>query len=208
MAKKKGICRNVDGCDLAADKVVQEVESSNFVCEECGRPLHPLEEPKKKTKLPLIAGIAAVALIGGLVAFLALRPGKKETKEPVVQEIVEEPADTVIQEVEEPAPEPVVEPEKPKTAPAAKPAAPSGSSRGTKDFGYAVFKGKLKNGLPDDPNGTMTYKQRHLIDSRDPKKREAEPGDYIIGEYSEGKLVQGIWYDSTNTVKGSIIIGK
>ena len=31
--------------------------------------------------------------------------------------------------------------------------------------------------------------------------------DYIIGEFVDGKLVQGVWYDSANNVKGSIIIG-
>ena len=37
MAKKKGVCHNYDNCDLAENKVVQEVDEFNFVCEECGR---------------------------------------------------------------------------------------------------------------------------------------------------------------------------
>ena len=84
----------------------------------------------------------------------------------------------------------------------------STSSSATKDLGYAVFRGKMKNGQPDDVNGRMEFKQRYQIDSRDPKKRIAEAGDYVIGEYSEGHLVQGIWYGADNQVKGSIIIGK
>ncbi|MBQ9636671.1 MAG: Ig-like domain-containing protein [Prevotella sp.] len=87
-----------------------------------------------------------------------------------------------------------------KPAPAPKPAASSGS----KNLGYATFKGTW----PNDVNGRMVFKTSHVIDSRDPKGRVAEAGDYVIGEWSEGHLVQGIWYGSDNQVKGSVIIGK
>lgn len=43
MALVKGICKNFGECDLADNKEVQEVEKTNFVCEECGKPLHPVE---------------------------------------------------------------------------------------------------------------------------------------------------------------------
>ena len=79
---------------------------------------------------------------------------------------------------------------------------------GSKNLGYATFKGTLKNGLPDDVNGRLVFSSSHVIDSKDPKGRVAEPGDYVIGEFSEGHLVQGIWYGSDNVVKGRIIIGK
>lgn len=79
---------------------------------------------------------------------------------------------------------------------------------GKKSMGYGTFEGTLRGGLPDDVNGRLTFTSPHLIDSRDPKKRMAEPGDYVIGEFSEGHLVQGIWYAADGTVKGSIIIGK
>jgi hypothetical protein len=54
----------------------------------------------------------------------------------------------------------------------------------------------------------MVFKSSHVIDSKDSKGRIAEAGDYVIGEWSNGHLVQGIWYGSDNQVKGSIIIGK
>ncbi len=79
---------------------------------------------------------------------------------------------------------------------------------GTRNLGYATFRGPLRNGRPHGVNGRMIYKTTHLIDNRDPKGRVAEPGDYVIGEYYEGHLVQGIWYDAYNQVKGSIIIGR
>ena len=88
-----------------------------------------------------------------------------------------------------------------KSAPTSKPAAPSS---GSKNLGYATFKGSW----PNDVNGRMVFKSSHVIDSKDPKKRVAEAGDYVIGEWAEGHLVQGIWYGSDNQVKGSVIIGR
>lgn len=79
---------------------------------------------------------------------------------------------------------------------------------GTKNMGYAIFKGTLVSGRPHGVDGRLTFKRPHQIDSRDPKGRIAEPGDYVIGEFYEGHLVQGIWYDAYNQVKGSIIIGR
>ena len=78
------------------------------------------------------------------------------------------------------------------------------TSGGSKNFGYATFKGSW----PNDVNGRMIFKTSHIIDSRDPKGRVAEAGDYVIGEWSDGHLVQGIWYGADNQVKGSVIIGK
>ena len=92
------------------------------------------------------------------------------------------------------------------TPPTPKPATSSSkpAASGSKDLGYATFKGTW----PNDVNGRMVFKTSHVIDSKDPKKRMAEAGDYVIGEWSEGHLVQGIWYGSNNQVKGSVILGK
>lgn len=78
------------------------------------------------------------------------------------------------------------------------------SASGTKSLGYANFRGSW----PSDVNGRMEFTKTHVIDSKDPKGRMASPGDYVIGEWSDGHLVQGIWYGSDNQVKGSILIGK
>ena len=86
------------------------------------------------------------------------------------------------------------------TTVASKPAQTSG----TKNFGYATYKGSW----PNDVKGRMDFKSSHVIDSRDPKERVAEAGDYVIGEWSDGHLVQGIWYGADNKAKGSILIGK
>lgn len=78
------------------------------------------------------------------------------------------------------------------------------NSSGSKNFGYATYKGSW----PNDVKGRMDFKSAHVIDSRDPKGRVAQPGDYVIGEWSEGHLVQGVWYGADNKAKGSILIGK
>ena len=93
---------------------------------------------------------------------------------------------------------------KPAPAKTAKTVATTAKSSGTKNLGYATYKGNW----PDDVNGRMEFKTSHVIDSRDPKGRVAQPGDYVVGEWSEGHLVQGIWYGADNKAKGSILIGK
>lgn len=94
---------------------------------------------------------------------------------------------------------------KPATVKMSKPAQTTATkSSGVKDLGYATFKGTW----PNDVKGRMVFKSTHVIDSRDPKNRYASPGDYVIGEWSEGHLVQGVWYGSDNKAKGSILIGK
>lgn len=205
-----GICLN-ESCERSKTKEVQEIPArKEFVCSECGKPLRECPPPKKgsnKMMLGIIAVVVAALAIGG--AFFALS-GDDETakEETVVAEKQEVAATSVVAEENSPAPaasEPKAEPAptKPST-----PTPSASASSGSKDLGYAVFKGKMKNGKPDDVNGRMEFKERHQIDSRDPKKRIAEPGDYVIGEFSEGHLVQGIWYGSDNNVKGSVIIGK
>lgn len=63
------------------------------------------------------------------------------------------------------------------------------------DLGYAEWTGNVVKGKPDG-YGTMTFKKKHLIDSNDPDKNEAEAGDRIEGSYNNGHLEQGTWYRS------------
>ncbi len=64
----------------------------------------------------------------------------------------------------------------------------------TKDFGYATYKGKMKNGKMHDNNGVLTFKQKHIIEPRDVKKRMAEPGERVVGIFEDGHLTTGTWY--------------
>ena len=210
-----GICLN-ETCSKAKSKEVQQIAArKEFVCEECGKPLRECPPPKKGNKTPIVV-VTVVLVVALIAAFFIFSDGEsKQPTEPQLaaqdSDIVKVEKDTIgISEVKKD--EPVVEPmkeEKPKVEKTAeKQAKPATSSSNSKNLGYATFKGNLKNGQPNDVNGRLIFKTSHVIDSRDPKGRVAEAGDYVIGEFSEGHLVQGIWYGSDNTVKGSIIIGK
>ena len=232
MAKIKGVCHNYDNCDMAADKVVQEVEKTNFVCEECGKPLYPVEDkggaknPNQKRLITLIGLIVGViVLIAGIVCAIIF--GVKSSRNKAEQcrlaaieqarldSIAKVEADSLaaVKLAEEQAAEAArLEAEAAAAAEAARLAEEQAKQEkkqpatkgGTIDYGK--WSGAWKNGKPHG-TGTMRYTKEHLIDSRDPQKRTAVKGDYIIGEFANGKLVQGIWYDSANNVKGSIIIG-
>lgn len=91
MALIKGICKNFGECDLADNKEVQEVDKINFVCEECGKPLHPIEgggigpkktDPGKKKLIAIIGGavVALAAIGGGIYALTGGGGGEDEGK--------------------------------------------------------------------------------------------------------------------------------
>ena len=214
-----GICLN-DNCEKCKSKEVQEIPArKEFVCPECGKPLRECPPPKKggNTKLiGIIAGVVVLlAIIGGIIAFSGDSEDKpapasvpevtentdsiKAAQEAAEQQRIKDSLDAVA--AAEAAKKQEAE-KKTKPVPAAqKPAKPAS---GSKNLGYATFKGSW----PNDVNGRMVFSSSHIIDSKDPKKRVAEAGDYVIGEWADGHLVQGIWYGADNNVKGSIIIGK
>ena len=214
-----GICLN-DNCEKCKSKEVQEIPArKEFVCPECGKPLRECPPPKKggNTKLiGIIAGVVVLlAIIGGIITFSGDSEDKpapasvpevtentdsiKAAQEAAEQQRIKDSLDAVAaaeaakkQEAEK------------KTEPALAAQKPAKSASGSKNLGYATFKGSW----PNDVNGRMVFTSSHVIDSKDPKKRLAEAGDYVIGEWADGHLVQGIWYGADNQVKGSVIIGK
>ena len=168
----------------------QYFKEGRYVCPDCGQVIEMEEKPSKTAdpmlvkRILVIAGaVAGIALIVWLIIF-GVRKAQEHKSEPVAEEVVE-----VVDET--PAPTSVAAP---------KPAS-------TPKLSYGKWTGKWKNGKPHG-TGTMTYTTSHLIDSRDPQQRTAEKGDYIVGEFYEGALVQGVWYDKGNNQKGAIIIGR
>lgn len=222
-------------CPKCESKEIQQKRiSEDFVCSECGEPLVKVAE-KQKSKLPMYVGIGALlmAIVIGVILLVtnraaddAVEPEEEvaavdtvPAEDPAALELARQQAiadslkaaaDSLAAVAADAnaAKEAAEAAEAAAKAAAAKKATAPAASSGTKNLGYAVFSGKLKNGQPNDTHGTMRYKQQHQIDPRDPKHRVAEAGDYVIGEWVDGKLVQGIWYDSSNTVKGSIMIGQ
>ena len=223
--ERKGICRNVGACTKANKIQIITDDDAEFICPECESELEPVseketngddEELKKKKQKRLISisiiGIILLAIIGGIIAFSG---GSEDKPSPVPVPEVKENTDS-IKAAKEAAEQQrikdsldaVAAAEAAKKQEAEKKAEPapaaSKPASGSKNLGYATFKGSW----PNDVNGRMVFNSSHVIDSKDPKKRMAEPGDYVIGEWADGHLVQGIWYGSDNQVKGSVIIGR
>lgn len=218
---KYGICLNED-CSKCKSKEVQQVSMrKEFVCSECGQELRECAPPKKLNPMPIIYTSIAIILIALVVVGIMLVSKSKKQKaeaariaaiEQARQDSIaaaeaalyaEEQARLAAEEAarlaaEEEATRIAAEEESKKHNTQTPP------STGSIDYGK--WSGTWKSGKPHG-TGTMRYTKDHLIDSRDPQKRVAKAGDYIIGEFANGKLVQGTWYDAANNVKGSVIIG-
>lgn len=190
--ERKGRCNNVGICSMAGKVQIITDDDAEFVCSDCGEALEEVTEDvatpsgstgEKKSKLPIIIAAVVVVLGGGAAALFMGGGDKKEetpAKEPVEQ-VVTEPV-----KVDEETPV----------------AIPDGL-----DLGYAVFQGKVQDGKPHDDNGVLTFKQKHVIESRDLKKREANPGEKVIGIFENGHLVTGKWYKADGNVETLIIGG-
>jgi hypothetical protein len=198
--------------DFPAYEFATEGVPSN--CDTCGAELSWETIVVKKPLNPkLIAAIAAGVLVIGSVVFFIMRPSSEveEVVEPT--EVVQmqpdvDPDPVVVEEEPEPTPEPVkVEQAAPvKTQPAtSNGSAPKGTQ--TLTVNGNTYKGEVLNGKPHGM-GTMYYKQSTQISPKDLKKRMAEAGDYLTGEFYEGNPVQGKLFDAGNNVKEVIMIGR
>lgn len=83
--------------------------------------------------------------------------------------------------------------------PPAPPITPS-VTNGTKNLGYAVYRGQMKGGEPDG-QGTLTFSKSHRYQGY-----QMEPGDQISGIFTDGELESGIWHKSDGTTE-SIMVG-
>lgn len=226
---KKGKCVNIGKpCSKALKKEIQEVDSLNFICPECGQPLvevvgiggnkeqkdtngpkirrNPGNEPHKtflqKYGIAIGIGVGVLAIGGGTFAFLGTDSDVSEKKESVEVEYVPQETEPVQTPDLEPEPDPKekAKEETPQRSPQTQPQIV------TKDLGYAVWTGKMKNGKMHDTQGTLTFKSSHIIDTRDDKQRIANAGDKVIGTFENGHLVQGRWYKNDGNTE-SIILG-
>lgn len=154
----------------------------------------PAAPAKKKSALPIILSVVGILAAGGGAYFLLNRP--KEAQ-PVAQE---QPA---VQVQEQPV---AKAQEQPKTA-APKTAAPKANTPApAASASTNTFSGTVVNGYPDG-FGTYTFKTRRRIDMHDAEERYAEPGDYIKGDWRDGHLNYGEWYDAQGNKKAFIRLG-
>ena len=202
MAKIKGVCHNYEGCDMASEKVVQEVEKSNFVCQECGKPLYPVKQQpqpwwkKHQRELTLGAGVLIIGggITGGILAFSGDKeePAKEPAKVDTTQVDTTKVDSPVV--VQPPVVDPPVEgPQGGVKQPGGgggvkQPVSGDPAPSTSKNLGYGKYEGAMKNGQPHG-NGTIYYTTRHqVVPSKD---IYAESGDYVTGSFRDGKLMQG-----------------
>lgn len=209
---KYGICLNDECPECKAKKVHQIPMRKDLVCPECGKPLRECPPPNQggnKKLIAIVVGVVVVLGIGG--GIFALSGGDDGTTTPpqglgqdttIVEKVDSDSIKAAQLAAAEAAKLQAEQEAKKKPEEVKKPQPSTGGS--SKNLGYATFKGSW----PNDVNGRMIFKSSHVIDSKDPKGRVAEAGDYVIGEWADGHLVQGIWYGADNQVKGSVIIGR
>ena len=196
MAKIKGVCHNYEGCDMASEKVVQEVEKSNFVCQECGKPLYPVKpQPQpwwKKHQRELTLGAGVLIIGGGITGGILAFSGDKEepAKEPEkvqTEQVDSTKVDSVVAQPQ--AEEPKAEKPKVDVPKAKQPASGNSAASSTsKNLGYGKYEGAMENGQPHG-RGIIYYNTRHqVVPSKD---IYAESGDYVDGSFRDGKLVSG-----------------
>ena len=195
MAKIKGVCHNYEGCDMASEKVVQEVEKSNFVCQECGKPLYPVKpQPQpwwKKHQRELTLGAGVLIIGGGITGGILAFSGDKEepAKEPEkvqTEQVDSTKVDSVVAQPQ--AEEPKAEKPKVDVPKAKQPVIVDPAPSTSKNLGYGKYEGAMKNGQPHG-TGTIYYTTRHqVVPSKD---IYAESGDYVTGSFRDGMLMSG-----------------
>lgn len=208
-----GICTNKDkdgegnACPKCASKEVQQVrQGRDFVCSECGEPLMKTRAPKtfwEKYKIAVIGGAAVLLIVGGIVLWSKgggeSVPQDQGTDSTGVDTVVKTDSDSVktgtdslkIDTVKKEDPK-QVEPEKTEPAKKPEPRTPKLPSN-TLDLGYATYTGDIRNGRPHG-NGTITYRRAHRI--VETKDDVASRGDYVVGQFRDGKLLMGTWYQA------------
>ena len=203
MAKIKGVCHNYEGCDMASEKVVQEVEKSNFVCQECGKPLYPVKQQtqpwwkKHQRELTLGAGVLIIGggITGGILAFSGDKeePAKEPAKVDTTQ-VDTTKVDTIVTPPQVPEPGDGSD-GKPGSGRDGKPGGGRDGNPGvgpapstSKNLGYGKYEGAMKNGQPHGTGIIYSTTRHQGVPSKD---IYAESGDYVTGSCRDGKLVSG-----------------
>lgn len=77
MALKKGVCKNFENCTLADKNEIQEVDSSEFKCSECGKELHEIIDNGHRPFPPkIIIIILSIVLLAAAVVIGIMKQKK------------------------------------------------------------------------------------------------------------------------------------
>lgn len=272
---KTGKCVNVPACQKALKREIQEVDSLNFKCPECGKdlievagtptggkdkkeekgPIGPggTRGPKKKSfmqKYGAMIGLGAgvLAIAGGVVAFLggngetlppppppvekidvtdqvSLKKGEAEqltmTVEPLGAEgtFVWKSSNEQVAVVNNQGQVTAVgKGEAQITVSLADNAAvsdvcacevteePTPTPPGKPKFSWGKYEGEMRNGKPHG-TGKFVFTQKHVINSHDRKKRMANPGEYVQGQFVNGEITIGKHFAADGTLIQSLNFG-
>lgn len=212
MATKKGKCTNIDGCDKAFNNEIQEVDSMNFVCEECGKPLEELnEKPKKKIPFKRIGIICGFIIIIFLLIFWGVKmlsgsnpPNEnvpysdttdisledtKNISKPVDSDRIH---DTIVKEtiVHDTIVQKVVQ-EKEKTSVSQS----TSKNSGELDLGYSIYNGPISNGKAHGSGGTLRFTRSYTIDLKQlsGEQIEVSSGDKMVDvTMNNNRLISGL----------------
>jgi hypothetical protein len=215
MAKAKGICKNIDAdCSLAFDKTIQEVDTDDFVCAECGATLHKvtdadLKSPKSKKPL-LIGGIAAAVILagGGGFAYYKIHKTAETAKNLIetttaVTGLVQEGLESIngqngaAGQTDTATTEPVETP--PEATPkqvTSEPQATSGSSTASskRNLGYGIYTGGYPTGV-----GTIKITGYHEFETINGTV-VADRGDNVADvKFKNGRMASGELHRSDGT---------
>lgn len=209
MATKKGKCTNIDGCDKAFNNEIQEVDSMNFVCEECGKPLEELnEKPKKKIPFKRIGIICGFIIIIFLLIFGVFKmlsgsnppdenvPYSDTTDTSLEDTInISKPVDsdrihdTIVKETI--VHDTVVKKEdKIIISPSA-----TRQNNGELNLGYSIYNGPISNGKAHGSGGSLRFTRSYTIDLKQlsGEKVEVNSGDRMVDvTMNNNRLISGL----------------
>ena len=83
---------------------------------------------------------------------------------------------------------------------------PGGDGPETLNLPYGKYTGKTKNGKPHG-EGRLVYTKEHIINKHDVKKRKAQPGEYIQGQFVNGEITIGKHFDANGNLIQALNFG-
>lgn len=219
--ERVGKCKNFGPCGLANSQRQQIVtdDEAEFVCAECGAELEKVElcgaasgGKNHPERVKIVIAIVAVLLISmGIIYWMNVRnsPGVAQEQKLAETDDSIQDNDEVYTEESGVAAGEGEEGEEEETYAVALDSADVKTLNGVGSvaLSFGVYKGEVREGRPHGV-GTLYYRKDHRISKYDGQERRAEPGDYIVGEFSKGELVQGKWFNVEKKQKGVIMIGR
>lgn len=74
------------------------------------------------------------------------------------------------------------------------------------ELDYGKYTGESKNGRPHG-QGRLVYTKEHIINKHDVKKRKAQPGEYIQGQFVNGEITIGKHFDASGNLIQALNFG-